>query len=163
MLSPLLKHSRLDAQWGAAGKYWRIAGISDQLAVQQFEVLASLTGQALERVFSRKVEAEGLLLDISDHRIRWYELLKQNSPTFGNLSYGEQFHEDGSSAGLIFTGSLNRFAEASANLCLSLHSSHPLIQEQSESRWKWFHDNYGKSLIIGVILTIVGAVIKLFF
>ena len=161
-IASLLSHSRLDVQWGAAGEHWRIAGLSDQLATQQFEVLASFAGQSLERVLKPEIEAEKLLLNIPDARIRWYNLLKQSSPTFGNLSYGEQLNEDGSSGGFIFTGSLHKFADASANLCLSLHSSHAL-RETPQSKWKWFHDNYGKSLIIGAVLAMIGAAIKLFF
>ena len=136
--------------------------MSDQLAIQQFEVLASFAGQSLERVLKPEIEAEILLLNISDARIRWYNLLKQSSPTFGNLSYGEQFDEVGSSGGFIFTGSIHKFADASANLCLSLHSSHTL-RETPQSKWKWFHDNYCKSLIIGGVFALIGAAFKLIF
>jgi hypothetical protein len=125
-MAPALAGTRLDAQWGAAGEYWRIAGFSDGMAKQQFELLCGLAGSLLEQVFTREVDAERELLAERDPQVRWYRLLKRASPSFGDYGYGEQFHDDGSSAGLIFTGSLSRIAEAAANLCLSLHASHPL-------------------------------------
>lgn len=158
-LAPSLRHSRLDAQWGVAGEHWRIAGSTDPLVVQQFEALASVAGQMLKRAMKTKESVEPKAPEASDPRLRWYNLLKEASPSFRDLRYGEQRNADGTSAGFIYMGSLPQFADASANLCLSLHTSHPI--ENKPSRWRWFHENYGKSLIIGIILALVGTVAKL--
>ena len=53
------------------------------------------------------------------------------SSSFGHHGYGEQLNEDRSSAGFIFTGTVNQIAEASANLCLSFHISHPIASDTS--------------------------------
>jgi len=160
-LAPALQFTRLDAQWGAAGEYWRIAGAANSPVAQQFEILASIAGQQLAKALVLAGETDSPLLQVADAKHRWYRLLKESSPAFGNLSYGEQRNEDGSSAGFIYTGTLHPFAEASANLCLSLHASHPLTEKKS--KWLWFHENYGKALIVGGILALVGAAAKLLF
>jgi len=149
---------RLDAQWGAAGEHWRLAGVGLTPSSHEYEILSTIAGQMLERVLRPPIEAEKSLLDISDPKVRWYTLLKTNSPFFGDRSYGEQLHEDSSSAGFIFTGTLSRPAEAAAVLCLSLHASHPIVEKKS--KWQWLHDNYVKAIVIGTILALVGAVIK---
>ena len=56
LLAPELKHHRLDAQWGAAGEYWRIAGSGSTSATEQFEILSSLAGQLLRRVLKGESE-----------------------------------------------------------------------------------------------------------
>ena len=160
-LAPALQFARLDAQWGAAGEYWRIAGVSNSAAVQQFEILASIAGKSLERALLAAGESDSKLLGIEDVKHRWYALLKESSPEFGNLSYGQQVSDDGSPAGLIYTGSIRSFSEASGNLCLSLHASHPI--KDIKSKWVWFHENYGKGLLIGGILAVAGAAAKLLF
>ena len=160
-LAPALQHARLDGQWGAAGVYWRVAGAGNSPTVQQFEILATLAGQLLAKVHLAANKSHSPLLQIVDAKHRWYGLLKESSPAFRDLLYGEQKNDNGSSAGFIYTGSIHPFAEASANLCLSLHSSHPITEKKS--KWLWFHENYGKALIVGVILALVGAAAKLLF
>jgi hypothetical protein len=160
-LAPSLQFSRLDAQWGAAGVYWRIAGAGNSSAAQQFEILASIAGQQLGRALTAAGESDSKLLEIADLQHRWYNLLKDSSQEFGNLSYGQQLNDDGTSAGFIYTASLHPFSEASANLCLSLHASHPI--KDVKSKWLWFHENYGKGLVIGCILAVVGAAAKFLF
>jgi hypothetical protein len=158
-MAPALRGCRLDAQWGAAGEYWRIAGFTDAIGRQEYELLCGVGGTFLEQVYSSNVEGERVLLEERDPKVRWYRLLKATSPAFGDLSYGEQLHEDGTSAGFIFTGSLDRIAEASANTCLALHASHPLVERKS--KWTWLHENYVKAIVIGVVVAIVGTIIKL--
>jgi len=158
-LAPTLAHCRIDAQWGAAGEYWRIAGGVPSPTTNEYEILSTIAGQLLQRVLSEKIEGEKLLLAVGDPKIRWYHALKLRSPSFGDYSYGEQRHEDGSSAGFIFTGSISPIAESSANLCLTFHASHPIVEHTS--RWRWLHDNYIKALIIGGILALVGAASKM--
>ena len=160
-LAPALRFSRLDAQWGAAGEYWRIAGMGNSPIVQEFEILASLAGQQLAKALRIAGESNSPLLQVANAQHRWYGLLKESSQAFGDRSYGEQLNDDGSSAGFIYTGSIQPFAEASANLCLSLHISHPLTAKKS--KWQSFYESYGKALIIGGILTLIGAAAKLVF
>ena len=153
-LAPALRHYRIDAQWGAAGDYWRIAGSASNPATTEYEILSTLAGQMLQRVLSQKVESEKALISIEDPKIRWYTALKLLSPSFGNNLYAEQVKEDGSSGGFIFTGTISSIGEASANLCLAFHASHPIVERTS--RWRWLHDNYIKAIIIGCILALVG-------
>ena len=101
-----------------------------------------------------------MLLQIVNPKIRWYTLLKQFVP-FQNPIYGEQRHPDGSSAGFIYSATLLSLAESCANLCLALQTNHPIVERTS--RWQWFHDNYGKAILIGAVLAIISAAITLFF
>jgi len=156
-LAPTLTHCRLDAQWGAAGEYWHIAGSSSP-ATTEYEILSTLAGRLLQRVLRQKIESEKALLSVEDPKIRWYTALKSQSPSFAHGIYGEQRNEDGSSVGFIFTGNIRSIAEASANLCLAFHASHPIVERTS--RWRWLHDNYIKAIIIGGILALVGAAAK---
>lgn len=159
-LAPNLRHYRLDAQWGAAGEHWRIAGGGSNPTTQEYELLASLGGELLGKVLKKKNEADQALLQITDPKLRWYNALKNKSPMFGHNGYAEQIKEDGGSAGFIFTGTVDNFAEASANLCLSFQTSHPIVERKSV--WQWIHENYIKSVVIAIITAIVGIVAKHF-
>lgn len=161
VLAPELRHHRLDAQWGAAGEYWRIAGSGTTPATEQFEILSSLAGQLFGRVLKGGNELETLLLSTADTKLRWYKALKARSSSFGHQSYGEQLNENGSSGGFIFTGTVNQIAEASANLCLAFHSSHPIVERKT--KWQWLHENYIRALIIAVVAALVGAAAKMWF
>ena len=157
-LAPSLAHCRIDAQWGAAGEYWRIAGSATSPISTEYEILSTMAGQLLQRVLSEKIESEQSLLAIQDPKIRWYNALKLKSPQFGHQNYAQQINEDGTSAGFIFMGSVSQIAEASANLCLAFQVSHPIVERPS--RWQWLHENYIRALIIGTVLALVGAVAK---
>jgi hypothetical protein len=156
-LAPKLKSGRLDAQWGAAGEYWRIVGGVDAAARQEYELLCGLAGRLLEDVYSPKDRDHAKYLAVENPRTRWYALLK-NFAGVQNLIHGEQWNDDGSSAGFIHSGTVPSFVESSANLYLALHAEKPIVERQS--KWKRFHDNYGKALIVGVVLALVGAAIK---
>jgi len=160
-LAPVLQFCHLAAQWGAAGEHWHVNGTAAPAARQEYELLCGVAGQFLERVYSPKVPEQAALLAIPNTKIRWYTLLKQLSPHFGDLIYGEQHNEDGSSAGFIYAGTLRSIAESSANLCLALQANHPIVEPKS--KWQWFHDNYVKAIVVGIILALVGATIKLLF
>jgi hypothetical protein len=159
-LAPSLKFIRLDAQWGAAGEFWRIAGPSEHAVEREFELLCGVAGQFLERVYSAKVPEQAALLQIPDHKTRWYTLLKQSSPFCDSL-YGEQRNEDGTSAGFIYSATLHSVAEHCANLCLALQTEHPILERSN--KWRWFHDNYGKAIVVGAVIALIGAAIKLAF
>jgi hypothetical protein len=159
VLAPGLKSCRLDAQWGAAGEYWHVAGGADPVVRQEFELLCGVAGQLLEKVYSAKSPDQAVLLDIPNPKVRWYSLLKQFA-NFQNLIYGEQRHPDGSSAGIIYSASLPSFVESCANLCLALQTQHPVIERPG--KWQWFHDNYGKAILVGAVLALISAAVKLF-
>jgi hypothetical protein len=156
-LAPSLQFARLDAQWGAAGDHWRVAGGADPVVRQQFELLCGVAGQFLDKVYSSENPDQAALLAITNPKIRWYSLLKQFVP-FQNFFYGEQ-HPDGSSAGFIYSATLPSFVESCANLCLALQTQYPIVEHPS--KWKWFHDNYGKAILVGAVLAGIGAAIKL--
>ena len=158
LLAPSTTGARLDAQWGAAGEHWRIAGLFQPVARQELELLCGVAGQFLERVFSGKLPEQAALLAISDPKIRWFTLLKQANQ-FENFVYGEQHNEHGSSAGFIYSASLPSVAERCANLCLALQAQPPILERPS--KWHWFHDNYGKAIVVGIVLAVAGAVVKL--
>lgn len=158
-LAPSLQHFRLDAQWGAAGEYWRLAGGGTTPASHEYEILSALGGRMLQKVLSTASESEQALLQMKDPEVRWYNLLKARSPFFGDRSYGQQLHEDGSSAGFIYTGSVRQPAEAAAVLCLALEASHPIVERKS--KWQWLHENYVKAILVGAAVALLGAVAKL--
>lgn len=158
-LEPKLHDARLSAQWGAAGEHWHISGMVNPMDRQEFELLCAVGGKWIEKVCSKKNDSDRELIEIQNPRNRWYTLLKNSSPLFHPDFVGEQKNNDGSSAGFIYSGTINSMAAASANLCLSLHVSHPLTEEVD--RWKWLHDNYIKAIVVGVILLAVGTIAKL--
>lgn len=143
VLAPDLQHHRLDAQWGAAGEYWRVAGFGRSPATEQFEMLSSLAGQLLGGVLGGGNELEQALLSIKDSKIRWYQALKALSSAFKSDGYGEQLNEDGSSGGFIYTGTINQIAEVSANLCLSLQISHPIAKTHQEKNVTQINNFHG--------------------
>jgi hypothetical protein len=156
-----LKSACLNAQGGAAGEHWHLSGpMMGALPKQEFELLSAVAGAMMAKALSVKITSELELLNIPDPKIRWYTHLKQACPTFRIDLYGEQKNYDGSSAGFIYSGTLQSIAASAANQCLAMHTSHPLREEVN--KWKWFHDNYAKAIVVGVVLTIVGAIAKLF-
>jgi hypothetical protein len=63
-LAASLQHFRLDAQWGAAGEYWRLAGGGTTPASHEYEILSAMAGRLLERVFSSANESEQAALQV---------------------------------------------------------------------------------------------------
>jgi len=159
LLTPRTREARLDAQWGAAGEHWRISGLFQPVVCQELELLCGVAGQFPDRVYSAKVQGQAALLAVSDPKIRWFTLLKQ-SAQFEQFIYGEQHNDDGSSAGFIYSATLPSVTEHCTNLCLALQTQHPILERPS--KWQWFHDNYGKAILVGVVLAVVGAVVKLY-
>jgi hypothetical protein len=113
-----LQFSRLDLQWGAAGVYVRLAGSSSPTASERFETLASIGGRQLRRhpAFVDQPEIVGAPNDFA----AWAFALKVFGRSFRSGFVGEQRTEGGESAGFIYTGAVDRPAEASANICLEL-------------------------------------------
>lgn len=131
-LVPVLRHQRLDVQWGAAGEHWSVTGGGSSSTKQQFELLASLAGKLLEQVINGNDELDQALRSTENPKVRWFKAMKAWSPEFSMDFYAKQMNEDGSSAGLIYGGSIPEVAEAAANLCLSLHMSRPLPDTNRE-------------------------------
>lgn len=133
-LAPELSQHRIDAQWGAAGEYWRVTGARSSPATEQFEILSSLAGRLLLAALKGDTKEEKTIISTEDEKLRWYKALKMMSSSFENNDYAEQLNADGSSAGLIFSGTVNQIAEASANLCLTFHALHPVASDSVSSK-----------------------------
>ncbi|MGD2091655.1 MAG: hypothetical protein PVH61_36110 [Candidatus Aminicenantes bacterium] len=123
-----LKNLRLDYQWGAGGEYWHLylIGMRKNPVVSQFEELATIAGNLLNKTFDEKTELGEYLLSERDSKTRWYKALKEHSGEFEidrNIPYlkGEP----------IFKGSVNSVAEVSANLCLKLHANQPIKEDRN--------------------------------
>ena len=113
----VLAFSRLDAQWGAGGTHWRVAGETDRHAKERFVTLARAAGQKL-------IDTDILIHEVVDQEPnpeeRWYLGLKHLSGFFIEGGYGHQLDSDGKQIGIIYIGRVERPAEASAILCQSL-------------------------------------------
>lgn len=155
-LSPALQQARIDNQTGAVGEYWRIAGISpNKEAVRQFELLCNLSGQQITELHACSAE----ILNHEDPKIRWYRLLKNTSASYERGISGYQSDEEGNSLEWIHGGTISNICESSANLCLQLHSTHPIKQKWHEI----VYQDYGKQIVIGIILLLIGGVIGAWF
>jgi hypothetical protein len=115
-LTPALRFTRLDYQWGAAGTNYRIAGGGISPQTRRFEVLAALAGEKLTELPGGHV-AE-IALQRRDPAEKWYEALKASSGMFEVGVYGIQQDADGTNRGTIYTGHIGPFTEASALLAL---------------------------------------------
>lgn len=157
-LSGSLGYYRLESQWGAAGEHWHLSGGNPTPKTQQFELLSALAGEKLLVVLRAEDEITTDLLNEPDHRIRWYKALKFWSGHFTNDLYGYQTDVKGEFSGHIFSGSLKELPENSANVCLALQTRFP-IPEKSMLQRMW--DEYGSKVIVGLILAVAAALIKL--
>jgi hypothetical protein len=127
-----LQYLRLDFQWGAAGEYWRLCGMSSNALTRQFDNLAELSGLALLECAKTHVELLPLTANEKETSYVWYRALKELTNDFKFESYGSQYQEDGSHAGNIYSGSISNVVEASANLCLLLHARYPIQIEEKQ-------------------------------
>lgn len=153
-LAPDLKNSRIDDQTGAAGEYWRVAGISaNRESIQEFETLCMITGRELTNALKDK-EQYSKIIDHEDPKIRWYRLLKMHSQSYHRDISGYQTEEDGSK-GWIHGGSISNIGNGSANLCLWLEAKHPITMPWHER----LYEDYGREIVIGIILIIISAII----
>lgn len=126
-----LQYLRLDAQWGAAGEHWRLAGMQRNSRVKEFETLTSIAGNALAETLDQESELGRILLAEQNPRIRWYRALKATSGEFQQRLPSEQLNEHGDFAGHIFFGSIANVVEVSANFCLTMHVEHPLMNNET--------------------------------
>lgn len=152
-LSPRLEHSRIDAQTGAAGEHWRVVGLTnDKEALHEFDTLCTIAGRKATDVLKGN-GSYSEILDHEDPKIRWYRLLKIHSTSYDHGLSGYQTEDDGSK-GWIHAGTISNIGEGSANLCLWLEAHCPITQ----SWYKTLYEDYGKEIIVGIILIIISAI-----
>ncbi len=155
-LSPLMQSARIDDQTGSAGEHWRIAGITlNNETVKQYELLCNLAGQQITDLNIGSNE----LLNHTDPKVRWYRLLKSSTASYQNGLAGYQTDDDGNNLGWLYTGTINNICEGSANLCLQLHTTNPIKPKLRET----LYQDYGKQIIIGIILLFIGGLIGAWF
>ncbi|MBC6697374.1 hypothetical protein [Hymenobacter sp. BT190] len=128
-LAPTGQHLRVDFQWGAAGEYASVTGISNGYVKAQFSALADMAGRYLAEALP-KTEHTQTVLSYSDHVKRWLYALKEWSGAFQHLHVVQQIDDSGNDAGHIYTGQINEVAAVSAVLCLHLQNIHPLPQHK---------------------------------
>lgn len=152
-LAPSLQHSRIDDQTGAAGEYWRIAGFSgNEEVIHEFETLSAIVGRAASEVLKGNNQYSEIM-EHKDPKIRWYRLLKNHSKSYSAGLSGYQTEEDGSK-GWIHAGTISNIGNGSANLCLWMEAHFPITKP-------WYlrlYDDYGREIIIGIILIIISAI-----
>jgi hypothetical protein len=130
-----LQYLRIDFQWGSAGEYWRLCGMQASALEHQFEALAELSGLVLLKAAKTHAELLPLVAKEKEAKHVWYRALKELTNDFKFGFYGTQHEEDGSYAGIIYTGSISNIGEASANLCLLLHARYPIpVQEKQMTK-----------------------------
>lgn len=111
------RDTRLDFQWGDSGDHWRLAGSSDIYSKLRFEALARIGGEKLlEENISEKHPD---LIEENDSIIRWYKAVKNICEIF-RFGFISDMIENDIVVGHIFTGSIDRIAEASTLLCLKM-------------------------------------------
>lgn len=170
-LEPPLRFARLDAQWGAAGEHWRVAGAPGPLETRRFEAVAALAGGKLRDSLIRTVSGPPELRAEGDPLICWYRGLSQLGGHLKHDFMATQLDDQGRPAGNIFTGTIDRPAEASAVFCLELATRLPehevtsgeTVASVAPSRLRVFWDKYGSQVLIGVIVTVVGGLILALF
>lgn len=125
-LAEPLQQMRLDFQWGAAGEYWRLAGVRGSPITNEFEAIATIAGRHLESVLPKQDDVFERINGESSKLHKWYRAVKELTEDFEFGPYGTQADENGNSKGNIYTGSIPRPVLTSANLCLYLHENYPI-------------------------------------
>jgi len=124
-MGPLLRDSRIDAQWGHSGEYWRIAGALDVYAAKRFEAIARIAGEKLRNVLLKTPEPPKEIITETDPVRCWYKGLAYIGKNMNYEFTAKALDEKGDVVGHIYTGRIHRIAEASAILCLELSSRFP--------------------------------------
>jgi hypothetical protein len=151
-----MRHTRLDDQTGAAGEHWRLAAGFDQASDGEFEVLSELAGSLLSVALKSQTNATEILSH-QDPKVRWYRAMKLLSGAHEPGLVAFQTNDAGENLGNIYGGTIHNLPEVAANLCLHLHSRHPI----TVSWYQRIYEQYGKEIIVGVILILVTALIGL--
>lgn len=119
-LRDVLRFYRIDYQWGAAGIYYRLAGLGANHMTRRFEVLANIAGLKLSELPEEVLNPQ--IHNAADPISKWYETLRHHSGSFSVGFVGQQSGDNGEDLGSIFTGSLAPPADLSALLCLQFSS-----------------------------------------
>ncbi|PQP80726.1 hypothetical protein C0Q44_26220 [Paenibacillus sp. PCH8] len=132
-LAPSFQFSRLDIQWGDSGEHFRIAGTTDRLSVERFEILAQIAGSKLNNsVYSQEYPE---IMDETNALFRWYKALWKigNNLEFGFM--GNMMNDEEEVIGNIYTGTIQHFIKASEVLCFRLSSLESIsVQEIPRER-----------------------------
>ena len=81
-LAEPLQQMRLDFQWGAAGEYWRLAGVSGSPTTKEFEAIAAIAGRHLESVLPKQGEVFERINGESSTLHKWYRAVKELTEDF---------------------------------------------------------------------------------
>jgi hypothetical protein len=118
-LDEALAYAFIDIQWGSSGEHWRLAGAASPSKKSRFEALSRLAGEHLKTSrLPSMLGLEGNLVE-TDPTILWYKALKQ-AGRLRRRNIAQEVDESGNAVGQIFTGYIDRPADASATLCLDL-------------------------------------------
>lgn len=131
-LVPQMQYIRLDAQWGAVGEYWHLAGGFNRNAEKRFIALAHIAGEKLSKVLSPGIDVADEILAEKNPLYRWYKGIWKISGDFEYSFIAEQKTDKDESAGFIYTGTINDIAEASATFCVELTAEYPERETEKE-------------------------------
>ena len=127
-LSLLAQYLRIDFQWGAAGEFWYVGGMAQNTVTTHFNGLAQIAGDLLGSALPNVDQTRPILVEPYSQR-RWFRAMREWSGAFQYLHSVQQLGDNGEDNGFIYTGQINDAVEASANLCLVLHSQYPLANK----------------------------------
>jgi hypothetical protein len=118
-LDEVLAFARIDVQWGSAGEDWSLAGPADPYTKSRFEALSRLAGDKLKTSRFPLIPSLNEILIETDLTVLWYKALRHTGRLRQRQTVRES-DEAGNAVGQIFTGYIDRPADASATLCLEL-------------------------------------------
>ncbi len=125
-ISPSLSGVRLDHQWGDAGEYWRVAGGSHDNNFEQFEILASIAGQLLEKSLPKNDPVLEKIVNEESYENRWYRAVWELTNKIENYTFGIMKNDNDEKVGQIHSAMIFNVVNVSANLCLRLHALYPI-------------------------------------
>jgi hypothetical protein len=164
-----LQYSRLDAQWGSAGEYWRLAGTHNSNVERQFEALSYIAGEKLSNALqSSSAESHYEVLNEPNPLWRWYKGIWKISQNFEHAFTARELDENDEVVGHIFTGSITHPTEASSVFCLELAARFPdpegedhqeVVPTVQQTVMNTFWEQYGRPILIGVLITVLSGLI----
>ena len=148
-----MKFYRLDYQWGSAGEHWYLKGGVSNADTSQFETLATIAGDLLMRLPPSAVAPEALAEPKAKYR--WY-LAVWHHMTYKIPEHMGFETRDGKDVGRIFSGTIDEPVQLSATLCLQFST---VVVAPQVGFWRTLWDNYGREIIVGVVVTVIGGVL----
>lgn len=143
-LAEPLQHMRLDVQWGATGKNWRLTGIKRIPEKNKFDILTTIAGHHLDLVLPKQGEVYKKIKMESSETHKWYRAIKELTNDFEFGLRGIQTDIDENTTANIYTGTIPHPALSSANLCRYLHENYPFKDDSPIE--KPLYGSYGKIL-----------------